>query len=380
LQKFTLNSIKNFNYIYYEMKFSNDLKRKFNTILWITVSWTLISMVQLTYEVAILKEYGFEYRWSTSNNFMTYFLINTLAFTLNGFVGGIIVVYFLQYWIRNRSYGFGLLYGMIIYVIFFFLMTCLQNYFVIKSIWDGKTSLYSAYIKGLEDYFFSYEFVRNFPFWLFVLTGTLITMFINDKYGPGELKKFLLGKYFHPKIEERIFMFLDLKDSTSIAEKLGEHKYFSFIQKVFKDVTPVLLDTKGEVYQYVGDEIVITWKIKNGIKDSNCIRCFQNIKNLLKKFGPIYEEQFGVVPEFKAGLHVGTAIVGEIGVIKRDIAYSGDVLNTAARIQSKCNEFGASLLLSEDLLSYFPEGYLSLKSMGKVELRGKAEALSLYSL
>ncbi len=362
------------------MKFSNDLKRKFNTILWITVSWTLISMVQLTYEVAILKEYGFEYRWSTSNNFMTYFLINTLAFTLNGFVGGIIVVYFLQYWIRNRSYGFGLLYGMIIYVIFFFLMTCLQNYFVIKSIWDGKTSLYSAYIKGLEDYFFSYEFVRNFPFWLFVLTGTLITMFINDKYGPGELKKFLLGKYFHPKIEERIFMFLDLKDSTSIAEKLGEHKYFSFIQKVFKDVTPVLLDTKGEVYQYVGDEIVITWKIKNGIKDSNCIRCFQNIKNLLKKFGPIYEEQFGVVPEFKAGLHVGTAIVGEIGVIKRDIAYSGDVLNTAARIQSKCNEFGASLLLSEDLLSYFPEGYLSLKSMGKVELRGKAEALSLYSL
>lgn len=98
-------------------------------------------------------------------------------------------------------------------------------------------------------------------------------------------------------------MFLDLKGSTGIAEKLGEHKYFRFIQKVFKDVTPVLLETKGEVYQYVGDEIVITWKVDNGIKDSNCIRCFQNIVKLLEDLTPLYEEQFGVVRIFKAGLH-----------------------------------------------------------------------------
>ena len=232
----------------------------------------------------------------------------------------------------------------------------------------------------MEDYFFSYEFVRIFFFWLFVLTGTLFTLLVNDKYGPGELKKFLLGKYFYPKSEKRIFMFLDLKGSTSIAERLGEHKYFSFIQKVFKDVTPVLLETKGEIYQYVGDEIVITWKIENGIKDSNCIRCFQNIKKLLTDLAPLYEKQFGVVPEFKAGLHAGKAIVGEVGVIKRDIAYSGDVLNTAARIQSKCNELGASLLFSEDILCLFPEAHFPSNFIGKVKLRGKSEAINLYSL
>ncbi len=361
------------------MKFSNDIKRKLKTIFWITLSWTLISVLQLLYEITILTEYGYQYRWSTTGNFTTYLLINTASFVLNGFIGGLVIV-FLQYWIRNKSYTFGLLYGIIIYIILFFFLTCLQTYFVIHTIWDGSTPFYSAYMKGLEDYFFSYEFIRIFLFWLFVLTGTLITLFINDKYGPGELKKFLQGKYFYPKSEKRIFMFLDLKGSTGIAEKLGEHMYFSFIQKVFKDVTPIFLETKGEVYQYVGDEVVITWEIKNGVEDMNCIRCFQNIKKLLVQLTPRYEEQYGVVPEFKAGLHVGTAIVGEVGVIKRDIAYSGDVMNTTARIQSMCNEFGASLLVSKEILELFDITSLKAISLGEVALRGKVNAVHLYSI
>ena len=79
---------------------------------------------------------------------------------------------------------------MLIYIVLFFLMTCLQSYFVIESIWDGKESFFDVYINGLEDYFFSYEFIRIFPFWLMVLILTLITLFVNDKYGPGVFKKF----------------------------------------------------------------------------------------------------------------------------------------------------------------------------------------------
>ncbi len=362
------------------MRFSRDLKRKLNLVFWITVAWTIISIMQLSYDMAVLKEYGFEFRWSTQDKFMTYFLINTSAFVVNGFIGGLVIVFFLQRWIRNRSYTFGLLYGMVVYSTLFFLLTCLQNYFVISSLWDGTGSFFAAYLKGLEDYFLSYEFARFFPFWLLVLTGTLIMLLISDKYGPGILSKFLLGNYFHPKGEERIFMFLDLKGSTTIAEKLGEHQYFKFLRQVFIDVTPALLDTRGEVYQYVGDEIVISWNLKNGIRDTNCIRCFQIIKDTLRDLGPSYADKFGVIPEFKAGLHVGRAIVGEIGVIKRDIVYSGDVLNTTARIQSKCNELGVSLLLSVDLLNQFPKGHLSPTPIGNVELRGKIEAISLYSL
>ncbi|MGB5609745.1 MAG: adenylate/guanylate cyclase domain-containing protein [Eudoraea sp.] len=362
------------------MKLSYNQKRKFRTVLWITLSWTFISMIQLLYEVSILNEYGFEYRWSTSGNFMTYFLINSLAFVLNGFIGGLIVVFFLQSWIRNRSYSRGLLYGMLIYVVLFFLMTFLQNYFVIDSMWDGKKSFSDAYATGLKNYFFSHEFIRMFPFWLLVLIGTLITLFINDKYGPGVFRKFLTGRYFEPKSEERIFMFLDLKSSTQIAEKLGELKYFRFLQQIFKDITPVLLATKAEVYQYVGDEIVISWNIEDGIKDLNCVKCFQDIQKLLKESEQVYERKYGAIPYFKAGLHVGRATVGEVGVIKRDIVYSGDVLNTTARIQSKCNELGVPLLISENLIGYLPKDKLHLTSLGKIALRGKSETLSLFTI
>jgi adenylate cyclase len=192
--------------------------------------------------------------------------------------------------------------------------------------------------------------------------------------------KFLSGRYFEPKSERRIFMFLDLKGSTAIAEKLGEQEYFRFLQKTFKDITSILLSTRAEVYQYVGDEVVLSWNIKEGLKNFNCIRCFQEIEKLFKESESLYENMFGVVPRFKAGLHVGKATVGEIGVLKRDIVYSGDVLNTTARIQSKCNELGAALLVSEDLKDSLPSNGLEFNSLGEIRLRGKSEAMVLYSL
>ena len=305
-----MSRIRRLGFIYFFQievlfKLPHILKRKLGTVAWITLVWTCLSMVQLGYEISIITEYGLDYRWSKPNNFSTYFLINTLAFIVNGLVAGVMIVFFLQNWIRNRPYGIGLFYSIGSYTILFVVLTCVQNYFVTRSMWDGVSTFYPFYLKGLRDYFLSHEFLRMFVFWLVILSGTIITLFINDKYGPGELKKFLIGRYFRPRDEHRIFMFLDLKGSTTIAESLGEQKYFQFIQRVFKDVTPVLLDTKGQVYQYVGDEIVITWDIRTGLKGLNCVNCFLGIRELLAGLGDSYMKDYGVLPEFKAGLHTG---------------------------------------------------------------------------
>jgi adenylate cyclase len=337
-------------------------------------------MVQLLYELAILGEYNLSYRWVTTGDISNYFLINTLSFLLNGLIAGLFIVYLLLDWIRNRSYTQGIMFAVFIYTTFFFIMTCVQNYFVTKSMWDGRGSYAAAYWDGLSNYFFSYEFVRNFPFWLIILVGTIITILVNDKYGPGIFMKFLLGHYFKPANEERIFMFLDLKGATGIAEKLGESRYFSFLQATYKDITKVILKRKAEVYQYVGDEIVLSWDLATGVRDLNCIRCFLDIRSLLEKLAPQYKSDFGAVPRFKAGLHVGRVTVGEIGVIKRDIAYSGDVLNTTARIQAKCNELGKELLFSKDLFEILPAGHMVPESIGNVVLRGKKEGIFLYSV
>ena len=362
------------------MSLSKELKIKFRTVFWVALSWTVISVLQLSYELAVLEEYGYEYRWSDPNEVITYILINTGAFVVNGVIGGLVVVFLLQSWIRDRSYISGILRGLALYSLLFFFMTCLQSFFVVKSLWDGSDSFWDAYIQGLADYFFSFEFVRMFPFWLLVLMSTLIILFVNDKYGPGIFRKFLMGKYFDPTTEDRIFMFLDLKGATTIAEKLGEQKYFNFLQSVFKDITPVLIETEGEVYQYVGDEVTISWDIKHGVKDLNCIRCFEGIQNKLQGLRDEYMARFNAFPQFKAGIHCGPVMSGEVGVLKREIVYSGDVLNTTARIMSLCNELGVLNLISQDVVQRFSQAQPDLVPVGEFTLRGKEEAVNLYTL
>ena len=176
-------------------------------------------------------------------------------------------------------------------------------------------------------------------------------------------------------------MFLDMKSSTTIAEKMGHKKYFNLLNAVFNDITDAILATEGEIYQYVGDEVVISWKLKNGISNANCLRCFANIQKRLKEKASQYEEKYGVAPAFKAGLHNGPVTVGEIGSVKREIVYSGDVLNTTSRIQELCNRYKVDCLISGQALSLLEgqNGFEAIQ-LGDIKLRGKEEMIYLNSV
>jgi adenylate cyclase len=148
-----------------------------------------------------------------------------------------------------------------------------------------------------------------------------------------------MGKYHHPVEEERIFMFLDMKSSTTIAESLGHVKYFQMLKEYFFDLSVAVIDYAGIIYQYAGDEMIISWKLKDGLKNNNSIACFFAMKRAMEIQTVKYKRQFGVVPEFKAGLHCGMVTAGEIGSLKKEIIFTGDVLNTSARIQGLCNYY-----------------------------------------
>jgi adenylate cyclase len=204
---------------------------------------------------------------------------------------------------------------------------------------------------------------------------------INNKYGPGVLIPLLFGRYKTPQEEDRIFMFMDLKLSTTIAESLGHLKYSAFIRDCFEDINDVLFPYYAQVYQYVGDEIVLTWPTNEGIKEHHCIRFFFASQKHFQDRADYYKTNYGVVPEFKAGLHSGIVSAVEIGKIKKDIAYHGDTLNTAARIQSICNEYGKSLLVSSYLFEKIgPHPNMTTETIGKVLLKGKSAATEIISI
>ena len=213
---------------------------------------------------------------------------------------------------------------------------------------------------------------------------SLIINFINQvnmRYGPGVVVPLLLGRYRIPREEERIFLFMDLKSSTSTAEKLGHLLYSAFIRDCFSDINEVLYPFRAQVYQYVGDEIVVTWPETEGIKQHFCIRFYFAVKNQFASRAEYYLRTYGTIPEFKAGVHAGTVTSVEIGELKRDIAYHGDTLNTAARIQSLCNELSKSFIISKYLIDKVGlPANIRLDPIGLVRLKGKAESVELFSI
>jgi adenylate cyclase len=233
---------------------------------------------------------------------------------------------------------------------------------------------------------FSY-FMRKGDFrtvFFFALSASFLINFftqINSLLGKGVLLNYVTGKYHYPLEEKRFFMFLDLKSSTTIAERLGPIEYHKFINNCFFDLNEPIIESKGEIYQYVGDEIVISWTERSGAENSNCVRCFLNISEKLKDVAERYMEEFNIVPEFKAGLHYGDVVAGEVGDSKREIVFHGDVLNTASRIQSMCNSLNKNFLVSEDIINKvaLPEGSKKV-SMGSFMLRGKEQQVELFSV
>ena len=179
---------------------------------------------------------------------------------------------------------------------------------------------------------------------------------------------------------ERIFMFLDITSSTSIAENLGHVRYFELLNDFFNDLAMPIEAHKGEIYQYVGDEVVVSWGLEEGISEANCLHCFFDILDTIDELSFKYLEKYEMVPAFKAGMHFGKVSTGTIGTIKKEIIYTGDVLNTTSRIEGQCNQHNVKLLLSKDLMHKLPnEDQFKFVEIGEISLRGKASFVTLFT-
>jgi adenylate cyclase len=218
------------------------------------------------------------------------------------------------------------------------------------------------------------------------LISILVVMFIiniNRLLGQKALIRLLIGLYHKPVMEKRIFMFIDLTSSTAIAEEIGDIRFHSFLNDFFFDATRPIVECKGEIYKYVGDEIIVTWTMKRGTVDCNCLECYFQICKKIDALQETYLEKYGFFPRFSTGIHCGTVVIGEMGDYKREVAFLGDVVNTASRIQSECKARSRSLVISGDLKNELPAARSALydfESLGEIAMRGKKREIELFSI
>lgn len=204
---------------------------------------------------------------------------------------------------------------------------------------------------------------------------------VNKRIGPGILFHSIMGKYHQPKDEKLIFLFLDMKNSTGIAEKLEHKKYSMFIKDSFSLLTNPIYNYRADVYQFVGDEAVLTWTEKRGLQNLNCLKLFFEFQRVLESRRDYFLEVYGILPEFKAGIDYGEVTVTEVGEIRRDLAYHGDVLNTAARLEKLCKRVGHDLLMTEYLDEVLPEmnGFEKIPVEG-YKIDGKDHPVKIFAV
>lgn len=226
------------------------------------------------------------------------------------------------------------------------------------------------------------EFFRAIIYTLVVFDFVVFFNQYQKLLGTDVMLLYAAGKYQKPEYEKRIFMFLDISSSTELAETMEPDKYFNFINDFFYDISEPLLKTSARIYQYVGDEVVFTWKITDGIKRNNCVNLFFLIEEEIQKNKDKYLLKYGRYPEFKAGLHCGEVIAAVVGDIKKEMIYNGDVLNTTSRIRSYCSEVGKRFLVSSEVVSKLTniDNNYEVEAFGVPHLKGKKNIVGLFSL
>lgn len=359
------------------MTYDSRFRFQFREILIIIVIWVISLNLYI-----IIRYYGIT---ELSGSFFTieriafrdFYLLALIGGVAIGFFTGIFEIFFYPEALNQRSFGMVVIFKSVFYLIVLLgvILTTTFFYFLIKDF-----SVLHALDKA-RSFISTESFVSLMTYLSMVCIIINYIRLVSNKFGPSVHWNMVFGKYHKPQEEELIFMFLDLKSSTTIAEQLGHLKFSAFLQDYFRDLSYLAVSYRAQIYQYVGDEAVITWTLKGGLNRHNCIRFFYAFERRIMRRKSYYIRKYGFEPEFKGSLNVGTVTVAEVGEYKSEIAYHGDVVNTASRLQEQCNKFGKKLLVSEHLNQYLKDNpSLKMDFIDRVILKGKENPISIYSV
>ena len=284
-----------------------QLKQPFQKILWITLFFIIASS---TITILIYFYLGMNVGLDNiqkliPNYYLGIDLATAFVFSiLSGIVFGGLEAFYFSKQFRQRSYTFIIGVKALIYLIIIALWVVASSLFYNALLLDLPFYKMEV-LERASGYISSSGGLYTFLLITSIIVGMVFLVQIDEKMGQGVMWQLFTGKYHRPKEQTRIFMFLDMKSSTTIAEKLGHAKFYDLLNHFFADMTEPILKNKGEIYQYIGDEVIISWSMKNGISNTRCVQCFFDIQKSILKNTATYKSKFGLVPEFKAGMHFG---------------------------------------------------------------------------
>jgi adenylate cyclase len=341
----------------------------------IAVCWTLVDfilfMIRKYSNVLPVKYYD------PAVNTVKAILLREVNVLLVSLVMGFIMVSLLRRFLSNSSLVINLLLKTLILVV----TAIFMNFFIYVSyeLLINHTGMERAMEKFLQNTFRPEWFLPKMTEWVILFLVTLLAIEINEKYSRGVFIDIMLGRYIQPQEESRIIMFVDLRNSTPIAEKLGHKEYFQFIRDFIFCISAGVMEQDGRIYQYVGDEVVAWWPTSK-LNAQKAIKSLIDSRKILNKNTEVFKRNYDILPEYKAGIHTGSVMIGQVGISKKELVMSGDTINTASRIRSACTDLNQKFLMSKEMHDLVQMEEWQTESQGTVDLKGKNEDIELFAL
>jgi adenylate cyclase len=244
------------------------------------------------------------------------------------------------------------------------------QYFELGSVIIGR-----PFVASMRDFWTAMIFSVVF------LVAINLVLGISNIIGPRAFLNFFIGRYHTPVEENRFVLFVDIAGSTGLAERLGGIAIHRLLDRTFRLLTIAVVDFRGEVLNYVGDEVIVTWRERSGAIDCRPLRCFVAMRDELSRASGQLEREFGASPRIRGSLHFGPVIVGEIGDVKRAIVFNGDVMNTAARLEELSRTVDGGFLASRAAMQRFSSAPpFAVRDLGRLPIRGRADGIDVVGM
>ncbi len=248
-------------------------------------------------------------------------------------------------------------------------------------LWDVRNRMSTLWQMDASNIIQSSAFHLLLIYMVFVRLSLAFIEQMSLLVGSKELVNIALGRFHRPRYEQRLFIYLDMTNSTAHAEQLGDYRFSCLIQDCFRLLADPVTDNEAEIYRYMGDAVLIHWPLEEGIKDQRCVNLYTEFNQILKWRGRFFKKKYGIVPQFKAAIHCGQVVTAVVGVQKKEISFFSDVLNTLARLQDQCGALNQKLLISAAAAVRLKQNpHLKMIDLGKVKLKGKQHSMQVFAV
>ena len=176
-------------------------------------------------------------------------------------------------------------------------------------------------------------------------------------------------------------LFLDIRDFTTIAERLSGQECFDWLLHFTALLSPIVTANDGFIDKYMGDGIMAIFR-----KPSDAVQAAVLMVEAVKELNASDEVRRGDAFAFNVGvgIHYGPVVIGTMGDdIRYDVAIVSDAVNLASRLEGLSKVYGCHILVSQDVMDHLSDRLtrsLHIQRLGRAKVRGRIDCITVYDV